>query len=68
MLSPPRAYAAFGRRRFSGVSSSLGANPGRDGRKLPEKMKKSLHSMEGYGTIIKRDCTRYAKKWKVATL
>lgn len=48
--------------------SRLFAEEGRDKKKLPEKMKKSLHSMDAYGIIIERDCTRYAKKWKVATL
>lgn len=48
--------------------SRIFAEEGRDKKKLPEKMKKSLHSMDAYGIIIERDCTRYAKKWKVATL
>ena len=51
-----------------GLFSRLFAEEGRDKKKLPEKMKKSLHSMDAYGIIIERDCTRYAKKWKVATL
>ena len=51
-----------------GLFSRLFAEEGRDKKKMPEKMKKSLHSMDAYGIIIERDCTRYAKKWKVATL